>query len=71
MTVPASLLGRSGLSLSALFVTAWPAADRSWPAPAVVLDAPNIGAAASSKNKAEAIDMLLRMLDILWATFTD
>ena len=60
-----------GLSFSAPFVMAWPVADRSWPAPAVVLHAPSIGAVASSRSKAEAIDLFMRMVNILWATLTD
>src|SRR5580698_3387566 len=54
-----------GLCCSALFVIAWPVADRSWPAPAVVLQAPKIGAAAISRRNPNAIEAYLRMFDIL------
>jgi hypothetical protein len=60
-----------GLCCSALFVIAWPVADKSWPAPAVVLQAPNIGATAISSIKANALEPFLRMADILRATFVN
>ena len=52
-----------GLCCSALFVIAWPVADKSWPAPAVVLQAPNLGAAAINRRRATAIEA--RRVDIL------
>ena len=52
-----------GLCCSALFVIAWPVADKSGPAPAVVLQAPNLGAAAINRRRATAIEA--RRVDIL------
>jgi hypothetical protein len=54
------------LCCSALFVIAWPVADKSWPAPAVVLQAPNIGAAAINRRRVTVIEAYLRMVDILY-----
>jgi hypothetical protein len=51
------------LCCSALFVIAWPVADKSWPAPALVLQAPNLGAAAINRRRATAIEA--RRVDIL------
>ena len=50
-----------GVFLSALCVIARPVAEMSWPAPAVVWQAPSKGAAPISKRSVRAIEKFLRM----------
>jgi len=57
--------GAYGACFSALFVIAWPALERSSPAPAVVWQAPSKGAAPISIRSVKAIENVLRMVMVL------
>jgi hypothetical protein len=54
-----------GVFFSALWVIAWPVAEMSSPAPAVVLQALSSGAAPSSTTIARAIEIFVSMVVIL------
>jgi hypothetical protein len=54
-----------GLAFSAVSVTVRPAADRSRPAPDVVLQAASKGMAPSSSTRANAADGFFRMAEFL------
>jgi hypothetical protein len=54
-----------GVSLLALWVIACPVAEMSWPAPAVVWQAPNRGAAPIKTSRVKAIESFLLIIMIL------